>query len=193
MFKHRAVLTYLLVVLTQVLSEQGECTVVCTIHQPMPKIFRLFDNLILMKKGALSSNLVIFSSVVLFRILLGKIVYQGHAMKTVLFLEHIGHPCPPDMNLADHLLDVISPAREDVEKLDAHGKLMVPVHLDLGHDKPLYTTEGARSWIREFSVLTRRNMQQYLRRYDIILFNLAASVIMAIFVGFGFWNEMGIK
>ncbi|RYY85385.1 hypothetical protein EON63_07465 [archaeon] len=114
-------------------------------------------------------------------------------MKTVLFLEHIGHPCPPDCNLADHLLDVISPTRDDVDKLDAHGKLSVPVSLDLGYDKPLYTTEGARSWVREFGVLTRRNLHQYVRRYDIILFNLAASVIMAFFVGFGFWYDIGIK
>jgi ATP-binding cassette subfamily G (WHITE) protein 2 len=33
------------------LCESGQCTVVCTIHQPQTKIFNLMDNLLLMKKG----------------------------------------------------------------------------------------------------------------------------------------------
>ncbi|RYH22358.1 ATP-binding cassette domain-containing protein, partial [archaeon] len=44
---------YSLTKILKQLADIGECTVVCTIHQPMPKIFQLFDNLILMKKGGL--------------------------------------------------------------------------------------------------------------------------------------------
>jgi ATP-binding cassette subfamily G (WHITE) protein 2 len=69
------------------LSESGACTVVCTIHQPQQKIFNLFDNLILLKKG--------------------NIVYQGGAQKSLIFLESIGMPCPEGVNSADHLLEVI--------------------------------------------------------------------------------------
>jgi ABC-type multidrug transport system ATPase subunit len=96
------------------LAAIGECTVLCTIHQPMPKIFRLFDNLILMKKG--------------------KIVYQGQAMKSILWLEVIGAPCPRNVNLADHLLNVISPNSADhAEKLDESTVMAhVPVDLFLG-------------------------------------------------------------
>ena len=70
------------------LTTQGICTVVCTIHQPQRKIFDLFDNLILMKKG--------------------QIVYQGACQKSLLFLEMIGKPCPADMNPADFLIDAIT-------------------------------------------------------------------------------------
>lgn len=31
------------------LAESGECTVVCTIHQPQTKIYQLFDDLMLLK------------------------------------------------------------------------------------------------------------------------------------------------
>jgi ABC-type multidrug transport system ATPase subunit len=96
------------------LTAIGECTVLCTIHQPMPKIFRLFDNLILMKKG--------------------KIVYQGQAMKSLKWLDVIGSPCPKSANLADHLLNVVSPTSEDYgEKVDHNTAFThLPVDLTLG-------------------------------------------------------------
>ncbi|CAM9989954.1 unnamed protein product, partial [Phaeothamnion confervicola] len=61
------------------------CTVICTIHQPQSKIFNLFDNLILLKAGA--------------------IVYQGPTDQALAFFEANGFPCPALTNPADHLLD----------------------------------------------------------------------------------------
>ncbi len=103
------------------LAEIGECTVLCTIHQPMPKIFRLFDNLILMKKG--------------------KIVYQGQAMKSVRWLEVINAPCPANMNLADHLLNVITPHDSEFSKklLEESTLIHVPVDLHLGKSPSILT------------------------------------------------------
>jgi ATP-binding cassette subfamily G (WHITE) protein 2 len=154
------------------LTVMGECTVVCTIHQPQPKIFNLFDNLILMKRG--------------------KIVYQGSAKKTEVFLEQVGFPCPPDVNIADHLLDVISPANEKSDELDgAATKKIVPVNLSLGFEKPFYASDGARSWFDQFIILSRRNMQQYLRNKDIILMNAVVTVLVAVFIGCGLWYQIG--
>jgi ABC-type multidrug transport system ATPase subunit len=98
------------------LASIGECTVLCTIHQPMPKIFRLFDNLILMKKGS--------------------IVYQGQAMKSIKWLDVVGSPCPSNMNLADHLINVVTPnSTEHSQKLDETTVMdNVPVNLLLGKD-----------------------------------------------------------
>jgi ATP-binding cassette subfamily G (WHITE) protein 2 len=70
------------------LSDDGICTVVCTIHQPQKRIFELFDNLILMKKGS--------------------IVYQGSCQKCVVFLSSVGYACPDGTNPADFILDLIS-------------------------------------------------------------------------------------
>jgi ATP-binding cassette subfamily G (WHITE) protein 2 len=151
------------------LAESGECTVVCTIHQPQPKIFSLFDNLILMKKG--------------------RIIYQGHAVKSLNFLESIGKPLPPHEDLADHLLNVA--AIKDGDDHNEHAKLHVPVDLTMGIEKDFYSQEGAKSWVREYRILTYRAMLQYLRRYDLIFLNLLATIIMAIFIGYGVWRDCG--
>ena len=155
------------------LSSSGQCTVVCTIHQPQQKIFELFDNLILMKKGC--------------------IVYQGSCLKSIRFLENVGLPCPSGINPADYLIDVISPNRKDQASvlIDDHGKLEVPVNLSFGFDKPSISREGASSWIAQFCILFQRNMQQYWRRKDIILMSLVVTVLLAIFIGLGVWHNIG--
>jgi ATP-binding cassette subfamily G (WHITE) protein 2 len=60
-------------------------------------------------------------------------------------------------------------------------------------DKPVFTREGASSWLWEYYILTQRCFQQYYRRWDIILMNCIATVLIAVFIGFGFWNEIGKK
>lgn len=150
------------------LSDIGECTVVCTIHQPQPKIFSLFDNLILMKKGT--------------------IVYQGAAKKVNAFLKEIGHPVPEDLSVADHILEVIAPNVEDPEE----GLVKtVPVDLSLGMDKAFYSQDGMRNWWDQFTILVRRNYHQYIRNPDIILMNAAVTIILAIFIGSGLWFQIG--
>lgn len=154
------------------LADIGECTVICTIHQPQPKVFRLFDNLILMKQGS--------------------IVYQGNSMKVVSFLENIGMPCPVDVNIADHLLNVVSVSKDGngIEKIEEY-KLQVPVDLTLGIEKPFYTQEGAKSWVREYMVLCHRCFTQYFRQWELTAMTLVVTVVIAIFIGFGFWHNSG--
>ena len=147
---------------------------VCTIHQPQPKIFNLFDNLILMKKGS--------------------IVYQGSAQKSVNFLIQLGRPLPPSESLADYLLDVVTPGKDDEndEMVDAHSKLSPPVDLSRGSHKQLFEEGGGTTgWWNQFTVLTRRNTQQYFRRPDIILLNFVATSLLALFICLGFWKQIG--
>lgn len=155
------------------LSSSGDCTVVCTIHQPQQKIFELFDNLILMKRGS--------------------IVYQGSCLKSIRFLENVGLPCPEGVNPADYLIDVINPNRKDGASIliDDHGKLEVPVNLSFGFDKPSFSTEGASSWWAQFRILFQRNMQQYWRRKDIIAMSFCVTVLLSVFIGLGVWHNIG--
>ena len=166
------------------MTEMGECTMVCTMEQPSPRVFRLFDNLILLKKG--------------------EIFYIGHSVKTVKFLEAIGQPCPADLNLADHLVNLISETQgahggEDgllqphsLEESAAVQEMKnVPVDLSLGIEKPLFSSEGARSWLHEYYILSQRSLQHYIRRTDVIVFNLIATVIVAIFISCGAWYDVG--
>ncbi len=156
----------------QQLAHDGICTVVCTIHQPSVKIFSLFDNLILMKKG--------------------HIVYQGSAQKSLLFLEHAGMPCPAGVNPADHLLDSITP-KETTNAFDDNAKKTVPVNLNVGSHLELKSMSVASvmSLKNQFTVLFQRSMQQYLRRKDIIFMNFIVTIIMAIFVSCGAWKDIG--
>ena len=157
----------------QQLAHDGICTVVCTIHQPQVKIFSLFDNLILMKKG--------------------QIVYQGSAQKSLLFLEHAGMPCPAGVNPADHLIDSITP-KDSTNAFDDNAKLKVPVNLNVGSHLELksMTVASLMTWSHQFSVLFQRSMQQYFRRKDIILMNFVVTIVLAIFVSCGIWKNIGV-
>lgn len=152
------------------LSMSGECTVVCTIHQPQQKIFELFDNLILMK--------------------LGLIVYQGAAHKSLDYFSAIGRPVPPGENPADHILNIITPAASEHHRHDEH-KFIVPIDLTLGEDKPLLMGGDSVSWLTQFSVLFNRNLTQYSRRHTLIFMNLAVTLLLATFISQGIWKDIG--
>jgi len=184
------------------LTVEGICTVICTIHQPQKKIFELFDNLILMKKG--------------------QIVYQGACAKSLLFLEMVGRPCPAETNPADFLLEAISysttisssssitneeegcnsfqegkgrlVSHQDLsEAFDENARKEVPVDLMKGMDKTQYKENAPtlHSWWTQFKILFVRCGTQYIRRLDIILMNLVLTIILSIFVSCGVWYQIG--
>jgi ABC-type multidrug transport system ATPase subunit len=155
------------------LSDSGKCAVICTIHQPQKKIFEMFDNLILMKKGS--------------------IVYQGSCQKSINFLEAIGKFCPDDANPADFLIDSISKNEGDeAEAFASNAKLSVPVDLASGYFLGMQSQEFSWSvWWTQFKVLFQRCGQQYLRRTDIIFLNLVATVTIALFFSLGLWFQIG--
>lgn len=149
------------------LSVVGECTVVCTIHQPAPLTFALFDNLILMKQG--------------------EAVYHGNLQDTHKFLQGINKPCPANMNIADHLIETISPAEPS-----PFEKLEVPVDLGFGIEKFDFTSmDEARSVMYQTSILCQRNFIQYVRNWDTWLISMGATFIIAFFLSGGIWQNLG--
>mmetsp|Transcript_14357 Transcript_14357/g.15010 ORF Transcript_14357/g.15010 Transcript_14357/m.15010 type:complete len:631 (-) Transcript_14357:213-2105(-) len=153
------------------LALSGECTVVCTIHQPQQKIFELFDNLILMK--------------------LGSIIYQGAAHKSLDYFQAIGKPVPQGENPADHILNVITPAASEHGNRHDDHKFIVPIDLTLGEDKPLVSSGAAVSWFTQFSILFERSLKQYSRRHTIIFMNLTVTLLLATFISQGIWKDIG--
>lgn len=67
------------------LADSGR-TLLCTIHQPRPDIFRLFDKLLLMKAG--------------------EIAYFGPVTDMKDYFAHIGLTIPEDVNPADFVVDL---------------------------------------------------------------------------------------
>jgi ATP-binding cassette subfamily G (WHITE) protein 2 len=152
---------------------RGECTVICTIHQPQPKIFDLFDGVILLKQGSM--------------------VYHGSTHKLDRFLIGLGLPLPADMAMADYLLNVISPNEENEHIVDRASRIkhVVPVDLSFGQDKQILEGNGPRTWFDQFYILLQRNLQQYLRNSDLIFMNFMVTVVTAVFIGSGLWYQIG--
>ena len=74
--------------LCQVLKKVANAgaSVLFTIHQPASEIFNSFDRLILMNKG--------------------RVMYQGSVQKVPRYFADRGHPCPPNYNPADWIMNV---------------------------------------------------------------------------------------
>lgn len=70
----------------------GGQAVLCTIHQPSAVLFDAFDSLVLLAKG-------------------GKMTYFGEtgedSQKVLDYFAKNGAPCPPDVNPAEHIVEVI--------------------------------------------------------------------------------------
>ena len=153
------------------LSARGECTIICTIHQPQTKIYNLIDNLILMRKG--------------------EIVYQGPIAKAEQYMAAAGYPCPDRTNPADHLLDVVILGSEMNEgKTENVKNLMVPIDLDMGLSKENFRPRAFPYWFWQFFTLVHRNVADRLRRWDIFATNLAVSLIIGTFIACGGWYNI---
>ncbi|MEW5315593.1 MAG: hypothetical protein WDW38_007010 [Sanguina aurantia] len=162
-----------LVTLLKRLADAKACTVVCTIHQPQSKIFKLFDHLLLLKMGS--------------------IVYSGSAQSALTFFAESGFPVPVHENPADHFLDVISPNLSDsivsiAEKERALINNYRPPKVDLlyGADQPLFLPREQTPWGHQFLVLLRRSIKEQWRKKNIILVQLLQAVVMAVLIGTAF-------
>ncbi|XP_065072396.1 uncharacterized protein LOC135696807 [Rhopilema esculentum] len=69
-------------------AEKGRLNVVCVIHQPRYEIFAMFHKLLFLGPG-------------------GRTVYQGTVEGARDYFETLDFPCPPNINPADHYMDVI--------------------------------------------------------------------------------------
>jgi ABC-type multidrug transport system ATPase subunit len=67
--------------------------VVLSVHQPSQATFEEFDQVLLMSKR-------------------GRVVYFGPQRDIYGYFEKLGHACAPGRNFADHMLQVVSEAKE---------------------------------------------------------------------------------
>lgn len=156
------------------LADAGECTVVCTIHQPQTKIFNILDNLILMKKAT--------------------IVYQGAANCAEKYFAAYGYPCPDRCNPADHLLDIVTMGthgEKDTQEQANLKMLTPPLNMDFGLEKDDFTLRAINPWLFQFFVLSVRCLHEKVRRWDIFLTNIFITCLVATFVGMGSWYQIG--
>ncbi|GEQ72104.1 hypothetical protein JCM33374_g5790 [Metschnikowia sp. JCM 33374] len=80
---------------------QSGTTIITTLHQPSKEMFAQFDTLTLLARG-------------------GHVVYDGTTTNLPRYLTSIGHECPKNNNIADHVLDLLSSGlSESAEQLQA--------------------------------------------------------------------------
>jgi ATP-binding cassette subfamily G (WHITE) protein 2 len=180
-------------------NKERPCTVICSVHQPQYKIFRLLDAVILMKKG--------------------NILYQGATAQAVARFEELNLHCPKYTNPADYIMDLVTikddednssfthlpPKAAELLTSDANGEteldrilikeqLLQKESIDLslgsktnGEVLSKAKTEMSRAtWADQFRILCRRTFQEQLRLRNLIFYSILQSVVMAVLIGTAF-------
>jgi ATP-binding cassette, subfamily G (WHITE), member 2 len=154
------------------LSARRNTTVVATLHQPSAKIFALFTDLILLKAG--------------------NVVYHGSPKGAVTFFESHGYPCAAMENPADHVMDVLTEL--PVEKLLTDEVRAAQVAESMVEGSGLSMEPRAKqSWVRQYSVLVRRNLREARNGWRTLAVQLAVATFMGLVVGgymFGAGNDL---
>ncbi|KAK7747504.1 Multidrug resistance protein [Cytospora paraplurivora] len=179
--------------LLEKLTKSGQA-ILCTIHQPSAMLFQRFDRLLFLAKG-------------------GKTVYFGEIGEnsktmTSYFERNGAHPCPPEANPAEWMLEAIGAAPGSVTDVDwfktwrgspecaaVHKELQrledEGEHIDTEaspvHDKASYREFAAPFWSQLFSVTTRV-FQQYWRTPSYIYSKAALCIGVALYIGLVFLN-----
>lgn len=118
-------------------------------------------------------------------------MYQGNSASAVDYFASLGHPCPPNFNPADHLIDVLSEGNNsnfDASKSAARFRISP----DYGGTGRHLNLKDFQPWYRQFLILLRRNLHAHIVRWDIILTNVAVTLIIATFVGKSVWENLGV-
>lgn len=176
---------YNLVRFLRKLADAGQAILV-TIHQPSAQVFSLFDTLLLLNKGKTTY--------------FGEIGEDAHVLRD--YLERNGEPCPEGVNMAEHMISVVSghssqgqdwnqiwlssPECQAVtDKLNglvanAPTQPLKPV-ADDGYEF------AAPLWEQIKIVTQRMNLSQF-RNIDYVNNKIALHLFTALFNGFSFWK-----
>ncbi|KAK8215113.1 Multidrug resistance protein [Zalaria obscura] len=181
--------------LMEKLTKSGQA-ILCTIHQPSAMLFQRFDRLLFLARGG---RTVYFGEV-------------GHNSKilTDYFERNGAHPCPPDANPAEWMLEVIGAAPGSHTDIDWHqtwrnSPEIREVHAELDRlkrDRPQQTqpssNEADKASYREFAApfgvqfweVTKRVFEQYWRTPSYIYSKTALCVFSGLFIGFSFFHAL---
>lgn len=157
-----------------------------TIHQPSASLFAQFDTLLLLASG-------------------GKTVYFGDIGDNAATVKHYfgrhGVACPPDVNPAEHMIDVVtgkystgkdwnqvwldSPEaarmQQDLDSMITDAANKPPGTIDDGH-------EFATSLWTQTRIVTQRMNVSLFRNIDYVNNKFALHVGVSLFIGFTFWQ-----
>ncbi|PYH80056.1 hypothetical protein BO82DRAFT_313773 [Aspergillus uvarum CBS 121591] len=166
------------------LVDSGQA-VLCTIHQPSAVLFDAFDSLVLLAKG-------------------GKMTYFGEtgedSQKVLDYFAKNGAPCPPDVNPAEHIVEVIQGNTEKpIDWVDvwsnSEERELVLRDLEVLNKEAEANSTGEEDhhdfaspvWF-QFKMVLERLMTQLWRSPDYMWNKIILHVFAALFSGFTFWK-----
>lgn len=171
------------------LANSGQA-ILCTIHQPSAILFQEFDRLLFLSRG-------------------GKTVYfgeigQNSSILTSYFERNGSHPCPPQANPAEWMLEVVGAAPGSVAVKDWFEVWMASPERDavraeidnMRAELSLLPKSEDSTASKEFSVgfaeqfreVFIRVCQQYYRTPSYLWSKMGLSTVSALFIGFSFYN-----
>lgn len=158
--------------LLKTLASQGT-TIVSTIHQPSKAMLDRFDSLTLLAKG-------------------GFVIYDGPVSHLPIYLTKNGYSCPASLNLADHILDLVS-VQVNETKEDSQARVANLIKQWKSAD-PVYTSESFSGesvemskfkgpcipWYIVFKAICERQFIVAFRDPDIIFTKVYTMFLLAI-------------
>ena len=183
------------------LAREGR-TVICTIHQPSSQVFAMFDSLLLLAEG--------------------RVAYLGARAAAKHHFAGLGFPCPPDYNLAEHLVAVLAVHRGDAAD-HRRGELLCDgfatseegrqVEQEVaGQVGGAVVQEGGTAtwdhlagssspylatWRQQFAALAWRTGLANLRNPMAMRTRLGQAIIIALILGVLYWqqdsNQQGVQ
>jgi ABC-type multidrug transport system ATPase subunit len=146
------------------------CMVVCSIHQPQNKIFKLFDNLILMNNG--------------------NIVYNGPIIHLIESISYKYSNTTDENNISygDILLEEC--INNDTSFLMKNNNLL-DIDISSYNNSSIFKNKDKQTWIKQFEILFRRNMMCQFRNWKILLVNISCNIIVSFFTCTSVWYNIG--
>lgn len=154
-------------------------SVMFTIHQPSSRIFREFDQLILLNKG--------------------RVMYQGPVSYVADYFGARGHPCPRNYNPADWIMKIAQKVSiedleqagffpEDERKESQITGVDTSKVLSLRNESILPVEEKPPSMATEISMLVWRELKHIRRARSVTVARIIQSMVLASVIGLIFFN-----
>lgn len=174
-----------LLVHLKLLAQRG-MTVAMTIHQPSSELFSMFDKIIVMRRGS--------------------IAFSGSVQSCLEYLADVGLPCPKYTNPPDHIfrvLDRMPPARIEAETAqggplvdagprnnspESTGEEEAEQEYMQTDKKSLHVSPSVFLWLRQFLILTHRNLLCGFRNKKYIMAKIYQATVIAFVTGILLYN-----
>ena len=170
-----SVTAYEVVALLKEIANKQVC-VVAVVHQPSPKIFHLFDNVLFMVTG--------------------DIVYHGPVTSVVSYFADRGYMCPAEYNPADYVLFLLQTlGKAPIELLvDDYCRSMEHTKRDIlaARIRPtethtLWKYDSNTLWV-QLKWLLKRELRSAVRDKTVVVLRIVLAIIFGTIIGFLFFQ-----